>query len=261
MRISLLLTTYNWKEALELLLLSIFRQTELPFEIIIADDGSTEDTRELIDSMREMTSIPINHVWTPDEGFRRTVILNKALLQAQGDYISQVDGDVILHRKFIEDQRCGSAPGVFLRGYRVMMNEATSRKALENKQLDFGPFVKGPLRFMDTLRSPLLTRLTYNDAPDWTRVFGTNVSYWREDALRVNGYNEDIIGWGPEDREFVARMIFNGIKRRKLKYAAKQYHLYHPESPRDSYNSNMDILHSTLDKKLLACSNGIKKLA
>ena len=127
MKISLLLTTYNWKEALELLLLSIFRQTELPFEIIIADDGSSDDTRELIDSMREMTSIPINHVWAPDEGFRRTAILNKALLQAQGDYISQVDGDVILHRKFIEDQRRCSAPGVFLRGYRVMMNEEIGR--------------------------------------------------------------------------------------------------------------------------------------
>ena len=85
MKSTLLLTTYNWKEALELLLLSTFRQSVLPFEIVIADDGSKEDTRELIDRMREKTEIPIQHIWHPDTGYRKSTILNKALLKAQGD--------------------------------------------------------------------------------------------------------------------------------------------------------------------------------
>ncbi len=261
MKVTLLLSTYNWKEALELVLLSTFRQTVSPFEIIIADDGSAEDTRKQIDLMRSMTTIPIHHIWHEDEGHRKTVILNKALTQAKGDYISQVDGDVILHRNFIEDQQHFAAQGVFLRGYRTMMDEAISRKALDRKILNFSPFIKGPLRFSNAIWSPFLTRLTFGDAPEWRRVFGSNLSYWREDALTVNGYNEDILGWGPEDTEFVARLIFNGINRRKLKFAAKQHHLYHPAISRASYDGNMDILNHTLENKLRTCANGIEKLA
>ncbi|HIA48191.1 MAG TPA: glycosyltransferase [Candidatus Hydrogenedentes bacterium] len=260
MKISLMVTTYNWKEALEMVLLSAFRQTVPPFEIIVADDGSTEDTRELIDRMRETTDIPLHHVWHPDEGHRRTVILNKGIAKAQGDYVSQADGDVILHRNFIQDQQRFAEPGVFLRGYRVMLDEETSRKALDSKILKFSPFVKGLLRFSNAIRSPFLTRLTLGDAPEWRRVFGSNLSYWREDALTVNGYNEDILGWGPEDTEFVARLIFNGINRRKLKFAAKQHHLYHPDISRDKYDGNMDILKHTLENKLCTCANGINKL-
>ena len=96
MKTTLLITTYNRPDALELCLMSILRQTHLPDEVLIADDGSTADTKELIDTYRTKFPIPVIHIWHEDKGFRRTVILNRAFLVAKGNYIIQVDGDLIL---------------------------------------------------------------------------------------------------------------------------------------------------------------------
>ena len=103
MLVSLLISTYNWKEALSLCLYSAFAQTVKPAEILIADDGSREDTRQLIDEMRAKTDIPIVHVWHEDKGFRLSAIRNRSIEKAKGDYIIQIDGDIILDRHFIAD--------------------------------------------------------------------------------------------------------------------------------------------------------------
>ena len=102
-KVSILVSTYNWPEALEFSLRSMFAQTILPDEIVIADDGSTQETKELIDKLRKETTIPIKHVWHEDKGFRKTIILNMAIAQITGDYILQVDGDVVLSPHFVSD--------------------------------------------------------------------------------------------------------------------------------------------------------------
>ena len=86
-KVSLLIATYNWKEAGNLSLLSVFDQTTLPQEILIADDGSKDDTRQMIEEMRKISPIPIIHVWQEDKGFRVGAIRNKAIARASGDYI------------------------------------------------------------------------------------------------------------------------------------------------------------------------------
>ena len=95
MLVSLLISTYNWKEALSLCLYSVFAQTVKPAEILIADDGSREDTRQLIDEMREKTDIPIVHVWHEDKGFRLSAIRNRSIEKAKGDYLIQIDVEII----------------------------------------------------------------------------------------------------------------------------------------------------------------------
>jgi glycosyltransferase involved in cell wall biosynthesis len=100
---TLIISTYNWPKALNLVLLSVLNQRQLPTEIVIADDGSKEETKNLIDSYRDKLSIPIKHVWHEDVGFRLAKIRNKAIATALGDYIIQIDGDVILHPYFIKD--------------------------------------------------------------------------------------------------------------------------------------------------------------
>ena len=103
MKVTILVSTYNWPAALELSLRSMFSQTVLPDEIVIADDGSTAETAELINRLKQETNIPIKHVWHEDKGFRKTIVLNQAIAQATGDYILQVDGDVILSPYFVQD--------------------------------------------------------------------------------------------------------------------------------------------------------------
>ena len=101
--ISLIIATYNWPEALRLCLDSILRQTILPSEIIIADDGSDERTTKLIHEFTQNASFPIFHEWHEDRGFRKTIVLNKAISKASSSYIIQIDGDIIASPNFIED--------------------------------------------------------------------------------------------------------------------------------------------------------------
>src|SRR5690606_15413403 len=116
---SLLISTYNWPQALDCCLNSILDQTVLPNEIIIADDGSKEETKDIIELWREKLKIPLIHVWHPDDGFRLSEIRNKAIIKANFPYIIQVDGDVIMGPKFIEDHLSSATPKTFLCGSRV----------------------------------------------------------------------------------------------------------------------------------------------
>lgn len=260
MKISLIASTYNWKEALELVLLSVLHQTRPPDELIIADDGSGDDTRALIETLLPQFSMPVKHLWQEDKGFRRCTILNKSITEATGDYIIQVDGDVILHPEFIADHERFAAPKRFIRGYRVRLGESYSEGVFARKQITFPQFVNGIAHAHKTVRMPLLSHLVRWDRLRYNRVYGCNMSYWRADAVAANGYNEDISGWGCEDEEFVARLTFNGVKRRKVRFAAKQYHLYHPETSQDRLSINQSILKKTIAERAPVCAHGIRKI-
>ena len=100
---SLLISTYNWPEALEVTIYSVFAQSRLPDEIIVCDDGSAATTKEVIDRLKKLSKVPLIHVWQPDEGFQLARIRNKGLAIAGGAYILQIDGDIILHKHFVRD--------------------------------------------------------------------------------------------------------------------------------------------------------------
>ena len=105
-----MISTYNWKEALCLCLLSVTRQTVIPTEVIIADDGSRSDTKLLIEEFKNHFPCPIKHVWHEDNGWRKCIIMNKAFAVCEGDYIIEIDGDSIMHSHFIEDHVTEAAP-------------------------------------------------------------------------------------------------------------------------------------------------------
>ena len=119
MKTALLISTYNWPEALELVLKSILKQSQFPDEILIADDGSKEDTRSLIESYKNKIAIPVIHFWQEDEGFKKSHILNKAIANSKVDYIIQIDGDCIMHKDFVKDHISRAEESVFLFGSRV----------------------------------------------------------------------------------------------------------------------------------------------
>src|SRR5690606_36898742 len=123
LRTSLLISTYNWPEALELVFNSLSAQTQMPDEILVADDGSGKETTNLIENFRVETNIPLKHIWHEDEGFRRTFILNKAIAASESDYIIQIDGDCIMHKNFVEDHIKSTSENTFLFGSRVNILE------------------------------------------------------------------------------------------------------------------------------------------
>ncbi len=126
MKISLILSTYNRPDALAVTLESILRLDRLPDEVIVGDDGSTRETAEVIESFRPRFPIPLVHLWHEDRGFRLAKMRNKCIARATGDYIVQIDGDLILHPAFIADHAAAARPHAFLKGTRVLLDRPYS---------------------------------------------------------------------------------------------------------------------------------------
>lgn len=137
MKVSLVISTYNWKDALCLCLLSVTRQTVIPTEVIIADDGSRSDTKLLIEEFKNHFPCPIKHVWHEDNGWRKCIIMNKAFAVCEGDYIIEIDGDIIMHSHFIEDHVTEATPGCFLVGSRGKINEKLLKRLLQRQVIYF----------------------------------------------------------------------------------------------------------------------------
>lgn len=256
---SLVITTYNRKDALELVLLSALNQSVLPSEIIIADDGSRPDTADLIAYYTERSPIPVVHCWQEDLGFRLAAVRNLAIAQAKGDYIIMVDGDIVLHRHFVKSHLRYSAPNRFIQGSRVLLQERLTRQAIAKKETAFSFFSSGVKSRFNALYLPWFSRFFSYQLSDLTRTRGCNQSFWKADIYEVNGFNEDFLGWGREDTEFMVRMLNAGKHCFKVKLEGFGYHLYHPESSKKMLEANQQILDEAISRKSKHCANGIDK--
>ena len=255
---ALLITTYNWPEALNLVLKSVREQVLMPSEIIIADDGSAEPTAKVISKYIDQ-GLNIRHIWQEDKGFRRTSILNKAIAAAQSDYIIQVDGDCILHPNFVEDHCKYAGKGNFLFGSRVNIQEKSLNGIFKKEKTDFSFLSPRISKRTRNLHFPVL-RFLYKESPILSKkVRGCNLSYWRSDFIRINGYNEDMTGWGKEDSEMVVRLLNSGVKGRRIRYAGIVYHIWHPENSREKETINTGIQKKAIEENLKTCDNGIDK--
>ena len=259
MDLTLVVTTYNRPDALALVLKSVLAQRALPGQVVVADDGSRGDTRALVEEVACRAPIPVRHCWHEDRGFRLAEIRNRALALAGGRYVVMVDGDLVLHPWFLADHARAARPGWMVQGGRVLLSEAVTREALASGRIDFGPGEPGTRNRKNAVRCRWLSALASRRGDDPYRVRGANLAFWREDLLRVNGFDEDFVGWGREDSEFVARMQHAGIRRRNLKFAAVAFHLWHPEASRAALEGNQRILDRTLATGATRCTNGIDR--
>jgi glycosyltransferase involved in cell wall biosynthesis len=256
---TLILPTYNWASALELVLLSLKNQTQLPDEVIIADDGSTEETKLLIEAYKKDFSIPLKHLWHEDNGSTKEVILNKAVAIAQGDYIIQLDGDCIMHRRFIEDHISAIEENTYLFGSRVSLKEHLVPELYQKKKIKFSFLTKGLIKRARGLRIPVLAKCYKRDPIMSKKVRGCNFSFWKQDFINVNGYNEDMVGWGRDDTELVLRMVYNKVCGKRLKFRGIVYHIWHKQASKAGLNINDKIQANTMSNKLVWCENGIDK--
>ena len=223
MKISLIITTFNWPESLSLVLSSIRVQTLKPDEIIIADDGSDSRTKDLILSFNKQFDLKIIHSWQEDKGFRAARSRNKAILKSSGDYIILVDGDMVLHRDFVKDHVACAENGYFVQGRRVLLSEQESKKAIIQKKIKFSLFSSGLKNRKNAIHSKILFMLFSNKKNHLERIKSCNMAFFKEDCINVNGFNNDIEGWGREDSEFIVRMMNNGINRKTIRFGIIQY--------------------------------------
>jgi glycosyltransferase involved in cell wall biosynthesis len=257
--VALCITTYNSPAYLDLTLLSVLKQSILPKEVIIADDGSGESTKLLIEQYKAIFPIPLIHCWHPDEGFRVAKIRNKAILASHCEYIIFIDGDMVLHRHFIRDHIKNSNPQHFIQGSRVLVSKTISEQRLCSKKICFHFFSKGIINRINTLSLPCLSKIImrFYGAKGHTGVRSCNLSFWKQDAMNINGFNEDFEGWGREDSEFVVRLLNSGVKRQNLKLGGVGFHIWHPENSQQLLHKNQALLEKALENGEKWCKNGL----
>lgn len=254
---SLLISTYNWPDALELVLKSVTQQTILPNEVVIADDGSSHKTSEIINSFKNQLNI--KHIWQEDIGFRKTLIMNKAVRQISNEYVVQIDGDMLLHPMFIEDHLKFAKANHFIKGSRAMLPDDLTKQILSNKTFDFKVMRAAVKSKINASRIPQLAFLFFGSKTRTNNLRGCNFAFWKKDFIAVNGYNNDLIGWGHEDIELAARLVNNGVFRRQLKMVANCFHLYHTINSRENEHTNLSVYHQTVDKKIKTVPNGFNE--
>lgn len=261
MTISLIIATYNWPGALRLSILSALNQTRLPNEIIIADDGSGPETKQLIDELREVSTIPIIHVWQIDNGFRLAEIRNKAFVESNCDYLIQIDGDIVLDKRFIEDHEKFARPGTFVVGSRCMVQKNKTDELIKQRIINLHFFTKGVRSSLNGLHIPwLTTRLSRYKETDIYAARGCNMAFWRSDIFEVNGYNENFKGWGREDTELTLRLMNKGLHKRFIKFGGIIYHLHHNvRMNEEELQLNHKLLLAVQTKKEFRCDKGIKQ--
>ncbi len=225
------------------------------FEILVADDGSGEETRGLVDRWRRRLGDALRHVWHPDEGFRAGAIRNRAAAQARGGILVFLDGDCIPRPRFVAAHASAhaAAPDTLLRGSRALLSESFTRRVLAERipvhAWSGAAWIAARLRGEVNRLSGLL-RMPWSRAVgaprrEWRSVRTCNLSLARDRFERLNGFDERFVGWGYEDSDLAIRALNDGLRVRRAGPDATVLHLWHRENDRRFEGENLARLEST----------------
>ncbi|AUC80650.1 glycosyltransferase family 2 protein [Lacinutrix sp. Bg11-31] len=266
---SIIISTYNSPEWLAKVLHGYNNQTYSNFEIVIADDGSKQETIDLIEALKAEMVYPIIHVWHEDNGFQKSQILNKAIVQCTTDYIIMSDGDCIPRKDFVEVHVKEREEGYFLSGGYFMLPMSISKAITKddiNKEHCFNIkwLKKNGLKasFKNNkitakgLKASFLNAITPTNA-SWN---GHNASGWKKDIVAINGFDERM-QYGGQDRELGERLMNLGIKSKQIRYSAICIHLDHKRGYKNeaSIAKNRAIRAITKNEKKAWTDSGIIK--
>lgn len=263
--ISVIITTYNWPSALAAVLMGFLQQTDHQFSILIADDGSGEATKAVIQSFQPQFKYQIKHVWQEDDGFRAGMIRNKAAAQAESDYLIFVDGDCIPNQHFIARHRQLLENDYFTSGNRILLHQGFTQKVLE-EEIALASWTmsdwwwaqrKGYCnRIQPAIYFPL-GKLRKIRKRNWKACRTCNFGVFRRDFIAINGFDEAYHGWGLEDSDLAVRLIKKGIYYKSGRFATSVAHLWHPQTDRSNVLENRMRLEKLLESEVVQPEKGV----
>jgi glycosyltransferase involved in cell wall biosynthesis len=268
MRYEVIMSAYNDADVLELTLSGYLHQVDKTFEICIADDGSGPEVKRLVEQFQRL-GLCIRHIWHEDHGFRKTIILNKAIASSKADRIIFTDGDCIPHPYFVADHKQAQQTKVLVTGPRVYLGagltqalkDGTAKVTEVNRTilLLWLSLRKQVTKIEQAIRYPMFI-LPFLKRIKRIWAYGANFSVDRHDLLMVNGFDEDFLGWGGEDIDLVRRLSLVGVTVKSELGRAVVYHLEHPVRLVDDGDRTLTLLKERKHNTNIAyCPNGLNK--
>lgn len=230
----------------------------MPLEVIIADDGSGEETRKVIERYKKIFPVPLIHSWIEDKGFRVAKSRNIAIAKAKGAYIVIIDGDIVVTPYFIFDHESIMKKGFFTTGSRARLSKKATKRRIKTLNTRFSFFTIGLSRKFVMLRSPFIHRFL-KGREGLAHARSCHMAFWKEDFIKVNGFDESFEGWGHEDSDFIIRLYNNNIKRQNAQALAPAVHLFHKGSENNNLSANYDMLMETMEKHYIKAKKGVDK--
>ena len=256
MTLALIVSTFEQPAFLDKVLRGIERQTRKPDEVFIADDGSGPETRGLIERWRDRTGIRVTHLWHPHDGFRKILLLNRAVAAARSEYLVFLDGDCVPPAEFLADHERLAERGYWVQGRRCFVLEPFVEQ-FELEQISWWSWAlcrrfSGAIKAL-RLPVPLVFRNRKQRG-----IIGCNMAFWRSDVIEVNGFDESYLGRGIGPDSDLGTRVYNLGRQRKFVYGrALVYHLNHPVAPRDDLENKRARLEETARSGRTRCERGV----
>lgn len=268
MHIAVVVTTYNRPDALAAVLDGYGSQSDLGFELIVADDGSSDDTRALISDYAKRLPFRITLRWQDDRGFRAAAIRNQAVASTTADYVIFTDGDCVPPRHFVGRHRVLAEPGCFIAGNRILLPRVFTERILRehlpihtwgNARWLAAWFRRDANRLLPLLKFSPNAVFRKARPSRWYGVKTCNLAVWRNDLLRVNGLDERYEGWGLEDSDLVIRLLHAGVRHKSGRFFVPVFHLWHAENDRARLAQNEARLRTLLASSDFRAEQGIDR--
>lgn len=267
------MTTYNRPDALRAVLMALECQEDIDpteWELLIADDGSGEETRLLIEKFSSESPLQIEHIWQPDDGFRAAEIRNKAAVRAKSDYLVFLDGDCIPMPDFLVKHLELAEPGKSVAGNRILLSRNYTERLLASadpiEPLGWGITRWCMAKFSGKVNKSVgwlrldLKKWRDRKASDWRIYRSCNIGLWKDDFLAVDGFDSDFSGWGYEDSDLAVRLLRHGVKFKDGRFAVPVLHLWHSENDRSSQADNWKRFEKSLQGSHVTANKGVSRM-
>ncbi|MCT7531554.1 glycosyltransferase [Aliarcobacter cryaerophilus] len=270
---TIIISVYKDTDSLDLILETLAKQTIIPNEVLISEDGNSEEMRKFVEIAREKyKTLDITHLTQEDDGWRKNIALNRAIVASKYEYLIFIDGDCVPFDDFIENHVMQSEKKIVLSGKRtelgaditakIRLRELKVSKLTNNYFLYLIALIKDKTRHLeDLLHISYKSFLAPYIKRDVNYIIGCNWSAFKDDILAINGFDETYrlpsVG---EDVDLGWRFRGLGIELKSCRYNANMIHLYHKKRFGGNEGEiNNEILWKNHAQNKFFCDNGIIK--